>query len=167
METHALVLNGAVLQRKDFGADQAPALAANKGAWLPIVARGAQPDFDPDTEACEPSETIGETEITQGWTVRSLTPNELTGRKAEIKMEARRRILLVFPDWKQTNMVARGVELQDAWRQNGEWTAGEIAEAAALQTAWDWIKSVRAASDALELSLPADFGDDSHWPAAS
>jgi hypothetical protein len=160
---HALVLNGSERKRMDFGGARPPTLSANKGAWLPIVPRGDQPVSDPDTETCEPTETVGEDAITQGWAVRDLTADELNARKAAIKAEARRRILAIFPDWKQTNMVARGVELQDAWRRNSEWSVGEAAEAAALQTAWNWIKSVRAASDALEISPPADFTNDEHW----
>lgn len=82
----------------------------------------------------------------------------------QIKAEARRRILAVFPDWKQTNMVARGVELVRIKAEGGAWSTGEAVEAAALDAAWAWIKSVRAASDALELDPPADFAADQHWP---
>jgi hypothetical protein len=86
---------------------------------------------------------------------------------ADIKAEARSRILTVFPDWRQANMTARGVELQDIWRRKGTWTQQEQAEADALQAAWDWIKSVRAASDTIEAMqpLPGDYRDDRHWPA--
>ena len=170
MYTHALVLNGEVRKRHDFGEEAPPILSANKGAWLPLTLRGGMPEYDPETEACEPSETIGADAVTEGWAIRDLVEAELVERVAQrrvaIKVEARTRILAAYPDWKQTNMVARGVELQDAWRQNGEWTTGEQAEAAALQSAWTWIKAVRAASDALEISLPADFGADEHWPAS-
>lgn len=162
---HALVLNGAIVARKDFGAGDIPSLAANKGAWLPIVPRGVQPDHDNDAEVCEPSETINETEVTEGWTVRSLTTAELNARKIAIKTEARARILARYPDWKQTNMTARGVELVRIKAEGGTWSAGEATEAAALDTAWAWIKSVRAASDALEITNPANFGADEHWPS--
>lgn len=82
-----------------------------------------------------------------------------------IKAEARRRIVALYPDWKQTNMVARGVELQDIWRLNGEWTVQETAEAAALNAIWAWIKTVREASDDLELDPPSDFTDNAYWPS--
>lgn len=87
-------------------------------------------------------------------------------QKAAVKLECRRRILERFPDWKQTNMVARGVELQDLWRQNAAWTAGEQAEADALTAAWAWIKATRAASDVIEAMqpIPADYADDARWP---
>jgi hypothetical protein len=93
------------------------------------------------------------------------TPIPINDRKAAIKAEARRRILAVFPDWKQANMTARGVELVKLRALNGLWTTGELAEADALQAAWDWIKAVRAASDALEVSLPVDYAADANWPA--
>lgn len=86
---------------------------------------------------------------------------------ALVKSEARRRILAAFPDWKQANMTARGVELQDIWRRKGNWTVQEQAEADALQAAWDWIKSVRAASDAIEAlqPIPGDYAENKRWPA--
>lgn len=84
---------------------------------------------------------------------------------AMLQEEARRRILARYPDWMQQNMTARGVELQDMWRRNGSWTMEEEAEATALQAAWDWIKAVRAASNAMEANPPADFRNDAHWPA--
>lgn len=88
-------------------------------------------------------------------------------QKMAVKNEARRRILTRYPEWKQTNMVARGLELQDIWRQSGAWTAEEQAEANALAVAWGWIKAVRAASDLLELlsPIPSDFNNDTRWPA--
>ncbi len=86
---------------------------------------------------------------------------------AKIKAEAGRRILARFPDWKQANMTARGVELVGIRVVAGTWTPEEAAEAEALGTAWDWIKAVRAASDALEAldPIPADIAGAALWPA--
>lgn len=83
----------------------------------------------------------------------------------EIKKEASKRILARYPDWKQRNMTARGVELVFTLVKKG-WTKEEEAEAAELQAAWDEIKAVRAASDALEAmpTVPKDFTDAKHWP---
>lgn len=69
---------------------------------------------------------------------------------SQIKAEASGIILEAFPLWKQSNMIARGVELQDIWRKEGKWSETEQAEADALQAAWDWIKAVRSHSDDLE-----------------
>lgn len=85
-------------------------------------------------------------------------------QKLAVKGEARRRIIARFPDWKQTNMVARALELT---RKGAGLTPEEQTEATQLQAAWDWIKAVRAASDALEAMdpIPADFTADQRWPA--
>jgi len=83
----------------------------------------------------------------------------------DIKAEARRRILNAYPEWMQANMTARGVELQDIWRRNGQWTAEEQGEADALAAAWAWIKGIRAKSDALEAMspIPTDYTADQYW----
>ena len=63
---------------------------------------------------------------------------------AEIKAEARRRILDRYPLWKQVNIIRSGDGL-------------------AAMTAF--IDAVRAASNALEATLPSDYQADKHWPA--
>jgi hypothetical protein len=87
---------------------------------------------------------------------------------AAIKIEARRRILEVYPDWKQVNMTARGVELVRIKADGGTWSTGEAAEAGLLDSAWTWIKAVRAASDAIETDAGTltlqDIQNDSRWP---
>src|SRR5690606_24310596 len=82
----------------------------------------------------------------------------------DVRLEARRRILAAYPDWKQQNMTARGVELIRVGETN--WSPEEQAEADTLQAAWDWIKAVRAASNAMESEPPADYADDAHWPGS-
>jgi hypothetical protein len=72
----------------------------------------------------------------------------------KIKLIARDHILAVFPEWKQANMTARSVELTRAGIE-GDLTAGEQAEEAAIQAAWDWVKSVRSYSDTLEAAYEA------------
>jgi hypothetical protein len=84
--------------------------------------------------------------------------------KDEVKQEARYIILQVFPDWKQTNMVARGVELQNLWRVNGAWTDSEKKEADLLADAWSWIKAVRDHSNILEAEIDSsDFETLTKW----
>lgn len=83
----------------------------------------------------------------------------------DIRGEARRRILAAIPDWKQANMTARAVELADKQSRGESLTDAEMAERGAIDAAWGWIKSVRAASDTLESDPPADFADDAHWPS--
>jgi hypothetical protein len=131
--------------------------------WRPI--EGEPPAYDPHLETISgPTLVIEPTRVVRTWTV---TRRPLDEQKLAVKAEARRRILERYPDWRQTNMVARGVELQDIWRTVGSWTAAEQAEADALKASWSWIKSVRAASDAIEAMapIPADYTADSYWPA--
>jgi len=82
-----------------------------------------------------------------------------------IKAEARRRILHYLPEWKQSNMTARAVELNKIRADAGGWTQVEQAEMDAIQAAWAWIKSVRDASNSLESTLPTDYKSDTYWPA--
>ena len=87
-------------------------------------------------------------------------------RVAAVKAEARRRIVSRYPDWKQANMTARGLELVSL---GVNITADEAAEMDALRAAWSWIKSVRAASDAIEVRLAEqpdlDIAAAPLWPA--
>jgi hypothetical protein len=86
----------------------------------------------------------------------------------DVKAEAQRRIYEHYPEWRQLNMTARGIELQDIWREAGQWTEQESADAKACRQAWEWIKSVRAASDALEAlsPIPTGYRNDENWPEA-
>lgn len=85
-------------------------------------------------------------------------------QKAIVKAEARRRILDRYPDWKQTNMLARSVELV---KKGASLTPEETVESQQLEAVWAWIKAVRAASDQLEAMtpIPLDFEDNGRWPA--
>lgn len=96
--------------------------------------------------------------------VEVFDPNAVT--VAAVKNEARRRIVARYPEWKQANMTARGVELTLVLASGGQWSPGEQAEATALRAAWDWIKKARAASDALEAMspIPQDYAADARWP---
>lgn len=86
---------------------------------------------------------------------------------ADVKAEAQRRIYERYPEWRQANLLARGVELQDAWRLNGAWTAQEAADAQACRDAWAWINAVRDASNTLEgmMPVPRAYRDEAYWPA--
>lgn len=84
----------------------------------------------------------------------------LTDRlKAQVKDEASRRILSILPDWKQRNLTARAAELAKILNDRA-WSADEAAEWAAGQIAWDSIKAVRAASNAIEAGLDEMSAED-------
>lgn len=66
------------------------------------------------------------------------------------------KILSVYPDWKQRNMTARMVELV----RDGQAGSTEGQQLAAV---WDWIKSVRAASNVANSAIAsATTGADIH-----
>lgn len=71
---------------------------------------------------------------------------------SQIKQSARAHILATLPEWKQTNMAARAIELTRIQLAGGTLSP---TESAALESAWAWVKTVRAASDAAEAALPA------------
>jgi hypothetical protein len=95
----------------------------------------------------------------------------------DVKAEAYRRITAVYPAWKQVHIIARAAELdriQSGRMRNAggspvpprALTPEEVAEEQATAAAWTWIKSIRAASDALEAMspIPADYTNEAHWP---
>ena len=113
---------------------------------------------------------------------KTLTAKEVTDRAADealsaskeelsrpvrVKQEARKRILAKYPEWKQQNLTARAVELVELKHDNTTWTGPEETEADVIKAVWNWVKSVRTASDALEAQnpVPTDFTTDKHWPA--
>lgn len=87
----------------------------------------------------------------------------------QVKAEAGSRILRILPDWKQRNLTARAVELQDKGRAN--WTADELAEWESGDTVWTWVKAVRAASNEFEVAIAAEADAEAAasmqpaWPA--
>jgi hypothetical protein len=93
------------------------------------------------------------------WETRAFTDEEVAAMRAaqvqSVKAEAGRRILALYPTWKQANMNMRATELVDL-RIDRELTAEEAAERDELIAAAEWIKAVRAASDAIEAALPTD-----------
>ncbi|QPJ61472.1 MAG: hypothetical protein G3M70_06050 [Candidatus Nitronauta litoralis] len=90
---------------------------------------------------------------------------ESANPRTRIKNEARRRIVnVVGPGWKQQNIQARAAELH-LKETRGVINTEESDELQGILNLWGWVKSVRAASDSLEVSLPANYKDDSHWPA--
>lgn len=72
---------------------------------------------------------------------------------AAAKAEAGRRILSILPDYKQRNLLARGLELHA--KGPATWSEAEQAEWAAGNALWSRIKAIRARSDALEAEIAA------------
>lgn len=62
-----------------------------------------------------------------------------------IKAKAGETIIARLPQWKQSNLTARAVELQSTGPTS--WTQDEQTEWAAIQAEWAWVKSIRAQSN--------------------
>lgn len=89
----------------------------------------------------------------------------------DVRTEAQRRIIaatgasdLAGCMTKQLNATMRAIELTRKQLATGL-TEAEFAEAALLQALADKIKAIRAASNLIEGNPPADYADNSRWPA--
>ena len=99
----------------------------------------------------------------------SLILNQLIG---QIKQEASRRILDLYPGWKQLNMNAEATYLQEIRLGGGTLTNEQEDRRTALMADWAVIAAIRTRSDELETSLDGksleeliDFipTDPDHW----
>ena len=80
-----------------------------------------------------------------------------------IRMEAQRRIAARYQQWELLFMVMRAIVLIRKGQAN--WTPAEITEMQGYATIMAWVKAVKDAGDALQVSLPADYAADARWPA--
>lgn len=90
----------------------------------------------------------------------------------DVRAEAQRRIIvrtgarsLEHCMLQQLNALMRATELTNKRALGIALGPAEEAEAAALEQLAADIQAVRSASNAMEPAPPADFADDSHWPA--
>lgn len=137
-------------------------LRSDGGKFLRPVSDPGQPNFNALLETVAKTVTVETGQVIVSYSISRRSEDE---QRRAVKAEAGRRILERFPEWKQANMRARSVELIRKGEQN--WTTEEAQEAAAIQSAWDWVKAVREASNVIEASavIPVDFSDNSYWPA--
>ena len=77
-----------------------------------------------------------------------------------VKAEAYRRIVAISPEYKQRNLLARGLELALKMIAGGTLTAGEQAEITAGRQIWARIKAIREHSDMIEVEIAAKNFDD-------
>lgn len=118
----------------------------------------------PNTGPASPGSTWGG----ETFTAPARAPRPRDEVLAQVKAEAQRRILAVFPFHHQLNTAGRGIEvLFDVVTTGREMTEAEQTELAAGLNAYGKIKAIRAASDAIEGMdpLPADITNDELWPA--
>jgi hypothetical protein len=90
-----------------------------------------------------------------------VTPPDPTA--IDVQAQAYRRIVLFCPEWRQRNLTAQAVILQDKGRDN--WTAEELAAWNAGKAIWDVIAAIRAKSNEIEAMdpIPLDYTNDSYW----
>lgn len=81
MARYALIKDGAILEFRSFAVRPGD-LPAKSRKWLPCLPV-APPSHDPLTEALGgPTYTVNESDVTEAWSVRSLTAQEITDSKA-------------------------------------------------------------------------------------
>ncbi len=85
------------------------------------------------------------------------------GTADEVKAEANRRIIQIVPEWKQRNLLAQAILLNDKGRAN--WTAQESEDWDTALLIWAQVEAIRTRSDAIEAMepIPADLQDDALW----
>lgn len=126
----------------------------------PVVDAGAKPSFK---QAIEYAPVVAfehkDDHVIRTWIVNRRTRAE---QVAAIKAEASRRIDARFPAWKQSNMMARMIELKSAATLSVE----EQVEADAIGSVWAWIKKIRVRSNEFEAmsELPRNYDEDQSWP---
>ncbi|MFN3261622.1 MAG: hypothetical protein ACE37J_13780 [Pikeienuella sp.] len=144
----------------------APALAAL--GWLPWV-DDPRPAHDPLHERLVASVEITDAGARRVWAVERRPEAEIPAVEAvaaeavvRIKAGAGAAIEGRFPLWRQSNLMARAIELLDI-RRDRLLTEAEAVERDAIEAAREWIKRQRAESDRLEAAaaaLLAGEGDD-------
>lgn len=120
---------------------------------------GAPPQIEIEDEA--PAAPAGETlvdaappDARMAWDGAAWTWPDAARRAdlvAAVKTEAGRRILAILPDYKQRNLLARGLELHA--KGPATWTEAEQAEWSAGHALWQRIKAIRLRSDEIEAAL--------------
>lgn len=91
--------------------------------------------------------------LPKSWIQEPLPKTDRVALIAEIKQGCEAKILAVLPAWKQRNMIARGLELARKEYRGEKMTPQEQSEYEAIETAWRWVKELRAQSDAEEALL--------------
>ena len=85
----------------------------------------------------------------------------------QIKGLASNKILDIAPQWQQTNMMARAIELEHKVRESGPLSADEQLELDGFSAIWARVKAIRDYSDVLEAAVVDDLTVDilSGWPS--
>jgi hypothetical protein len=124
---------------------------------VPVVVENEA--YDAVSEAREgPIVFVERDKVRHVYNVRPKSDEEVAvmrlAKVAQIKAEARRRILEILPDYAQVNALARGQEMTMEYGSDPErWPDGAKADHAAVMRKWAAIKALRLRSDELEVEL--------------
>lgn len=164
MKDYHRVTNGEIGEYARLDLDGVP---KHKVAMFMPLSDAGPPPHDADFERVERSLAIS-----AGSVVASYRVVALPASVDRVRLEAQRRIMALMGARdlthcliKQLNANMRANELNDKRASGGELTPEENAEAQMLRSMADAIKAIRAASNVLEASPPADYRDGRHWPA--
>ena len=136
--------------------------------WL-AVQETARPDCVDGLERATFEYVLNGNAVEKQWTVSRLP---IADQKAAVKSEAQRRIIaltgqteLIACIIKQSNANMRANELTDKRVSGGTLTAEEELEATALRNFATALKSIRAASNVIELMepIPLDYCSNTYW----
>lgn len=135
---------------------------AKEGDWL-LQDDGEGP-YIKELNRVEPQPTEAEIEA-------AIPASEKARKVADVKATAQRKIYAFFPQWKQANRMARGIEFIKLLVSGGALTVDEQEEMAAGFALWGRVKAIRAASDLIEADInnstdPANFNVENspRWP---
>jgi hypothetical protein len=95
--------------------------------------------------------TLDSGSVTAAEIKSKLIEMESEGNLTDIKQAAGAVINSYFPEWQQRNYMARAIELTSVVASGGTLSDLETQELADSQVRWDWVKSVREASDQAEI----------------
>jgi len=134
--------------------------------WLPEEVAAVQ--YDPDTHYVSSySYEIGPDKVMATPVLTQRDDADIVARKLpKINEIAYQKIVAMYPEWKQRNLSARGLELLKKQVAEGSLSAAEEQEIADIQAVWDSIKAIRAYSDSLEQAVATDPLTDINagWP---
>jgi hypothetical protein len=127
------------------------------GRYLGGFAGGAPPPAG-SIQAPSAPPSADHTLVAGDWVAPPITPEM-------VDAEAQRRILAIFPEWKQREFGFLASVLAEKGRDN--WNDNDLAAWNAGEALWEQIKPIRDASNALEATeggIPQDYTDDGYWP---
>lgn len=155
----ARVEDGVVLELRDIALEDVP--EHKRSLWRILVDN--IPVFSADTQSLvKAAPTITDVEVVLNYTVESRPIEEV---KSGVKEEAFRRIVSLYSEKDQLNMLINMIQLMETWRVTGKWTLEEELAATALQQGFTQIVGlVNKSKEISEMKdIPLDYKSDRNW----